>query len=165
VRGNDLFRSNARGAIAGVEHGFASIGEEHDREQIDAELGKAGGQPEPTPGLGVGPGRLVQSAPLAGSRVLPGFVERLGIARSGARTGASNIDLHVPISRSPVPSIYSRSGCPVARACTGRSSPRPNLHDGSFVPHLGHLPTAAESSHLVASGLSSLSGSMAPERR
>jgi len=49
---------------------------------IDAELGKAGGQPEPTPGL-----------------VLAGFVEWLGIARSGARTGASNIDLHVPISQ------------------------------------------------------------------
>jgi hypothetical protein len=65
------------GAIAGVEHGFASIGDERDRapddidelvfvsvpmaltgpgpraqlQQIDAELGKAGGQPEPTPGL------------------------------------------------------------------------------------------------------------------
>jgi len=67
-------------------------------------------------------------------------VERLGIARSGARTGASNIDLHVPISRSPVPSIYSRSGCPASRACTRRSSPRSNLHDGSFVPHFIRLP-------------------------
>src|SRR6516225_5882147 len=44
------------------------------------------------------------------------------------------------------PSIYSRSGCPAARACTRRSSPRSNLHDGSFVPHLGHLPTAVGSS-------------------
>jgi hypothetical protein len=106
------------GAIAGVEDNFTSIGDEHDRapddidelvfvnvpmaltgpgaraqlQQIDAKLGKAGGQPEPTPGL-----------------VLARFVERLGIARSGARSGANNIDLHVPISRSPVPSIYSRS--------------------------------------------------------
>src|SRR3984893_9888613 len=119
------------GAIAGAEDGLASIGDEHDRapdnidelvfvsvpmaltgpgtraqlQQIDAELGKAGGQPEPTPGL-----------------VQAGFVERLGIARSGALTGASNVDLHVPISRSPVPSIYSRSRSarPAARGCTRR---------------------------------------------
>ena len=74
------------GAIAGVEHDFAGIGNEHDRapndvdefvfvgvpmaltgpgaraqlQQIDAELAKAGGQPEPTPSL-----------------VPAGFVERL----------------------------------------------------------------------------------------
>ena len=128
------------GAIAGVEHGFASIGDEHDRapddidelifvsvpmaltglgaraqlQQIDAELDKARGQPESTPGL-----------------VLAGFVERLGIARPGARTDASNIDLHVPISRRPVSVIFSRSGCPAARARTRRSSPRSNFHDGT----------------------------------
>src|SRR6516225_5348441 len=98
------------GAIAGIENGFASIGDEYDRssqdenelvfvsvpmtltgpnaraqlQQIDAELGKAGGQPEPTPSL-----------------VPAGFVERLGIARSGTRPGASNIDLHVPIPSQP----------------------------------------------------------------
>src|ERR1700739_2318149 len=98
------------GAIAGVEDSFTSIGDQHDRtsddinklvfvsvpmaltgpgaraqlQQIDAELGKAGGQPEPTSGL-----------------VLAGVVERFGVARSGARAGASNIDLHVPIFSQP----------------------------------------------------------------
>src|ERR1700730_13565145 len=95
------------GAIAGAEDGLASIGDEHDRapdnidelvfvsvpmaltgpgaraqlQQIDAELGKAGGQPEPTPGL-----------------VQAGFVERLGVARSRARSGGHKHDLHSPIS-------------------------------------------------------------------
>src|SRR6516162_11959511 len=95
------------GAIAGVEHGFASIGDEHDRapdnidelvfvgvpmaltgpgtraqlQQVDAELGQAGGHPEPSPGL-----------------VPAGFVERLGMARSGASAGDSKFDLHVPTS-------------------------------------------------------------------
>jgi len=54
-------------------------------QHIDAELGKPGAQPKPAPVL-----------------VLAGFVERLGIARSGARTGASNVDLHIPISRTPL---------------------------------------------------------------
>ena len=53
----------------------------------------ANGQPEPTPGL-----------------VLAGFVERLGIARSGARTGVNNIDLHVPLVVPFIRSALIRSG-------------------------------------------------------
>src|SRR6516225_4147057 len=108
------------GAIAGIENGFASIGDEYDRssqdenelvfvsvpmtltgpnaraqlQQIDAELAKAGGQPEPTPSL-----------------VPAGFVERLGVARSGVRTGASNIDFHCSCLSQSYLSVYSRCGC------------------------------------------------------
>src|ERR1700730_13771568 len=132
------------GAIAGVEQGLASICDEHDRapddidelvfvsvpmaltgpgaraqlQQIDAELGKPGGHPQPTPGL-----------------VLAGFVERLGIARSGARSGANNIDLHVPISRSPVPRSIAGAG---RLAPPREPAPAGSLTAvSSFVPHNG----------------------------
>ena len=102
-------------AIASFEDGIAGVGDEHDRssqdedefvfvsvpmaltgpgarallQQINAELGEAGGMPESPPSL-----------------VLAGFVERLGIARSDARAGLCNIDLHVSTPRSPTsPSV------------------------------------------------------------
>jgi hypothetical protein len=94
------------GAIAGVEHGLAGIGNEHHRaadnvdelvlmrvpvalagpgaraqlQEINTELGKSGGESETTPGL-----------------VLAGLVERLGVTRSGALTGIRDVDLHLPV--------------------------------------------------------------------
>jgi hypothetical protein len=53
--------------------------------------------------------------------VLAGLVERLGIARSSARTGLRNVDLHVSISRDAILSVYSRAGCFAASGSTARS--------------------------------------------
>src|SRR5262252_2349664 len=103
------------GAIARLKRGFASVSDENDRtpddvdelvlvrmpmaltrpssraqlQEIDSELGEASGQPETTPGL-----------------VLAGLVERLRITRSGARSRARDINLHLPILRSPVARLF-----------------------------------------------------------
>ena len=73
-------------------------------QQIDAILVAASGRPERPPSL-----------------VLAGLVERLGIARSSARTGLRNVDLHVSISRDAVHSVYGRSCCFAASSSTARS--------------------------------------------